>query len=158
MPAVTRVSGGPLHGIQPWVDLPCANRRNPPRHRSIEGPEAVSLSSPEGGALVRLIAGDIAGHREPGSTFTPVATVTGVVVAAGGFGLLVLHRFQRLVDGGGNAASPWGYRSPVRCKHPRGDWPGPAIGHATWLPQATVRGGAPGLREPRLAPHAEASR
>ena len=30
------------------------------------------LSSPDGGALVRLIAGDIAGHHGPGSTHTPI--------------------------------------------------------------------------------------
>ena len=31
------------------------------------------LSSADGGALVRLIAGDLAGHAGPGSTHTPIA-------------------------------------------------------------------------------------
>jgi redox-sensitive bicupin YhaK (pirin superfamily) len=32
-------------------------------------------SSPDGGALVRIIAGDIAGHKGPGSTYTPMTLV-----------------------------------------------------------------------------------
>nr|MBA2751379.1 pirin family protein [Actinomycetota bacterium] len=31
------------------------------------------LSSADGGALVRVIAGDVAGHQGPGSTHTPIA-------------------------------------------------------------------------------------
>ncbi|MER6957631.1 MULTISPECIES: pirin family protein [unclassified Streptomyces] len=69
------VSGGLFHGIQLWVNLPRANKWNRPRYQSIEGPEAALLSSPDGGALVRLIAGDVAGHRGPGSTFTPITMV-----------------------------------------------------------------------------------
>ena len=33
------------------------------------------LSSPDGGALVRVIAGDVAGHAGPGSTYTPMTMV-----------------------------------------------------------------------------------
>ncbi|MFF3560618.1 pirin family protein [Streptomyces sp. NPDC002574] len=69
------VSGGLFHGIQLWVNLPRAHKWNPPRYQSIEGPEAALLSSPDGGALVRVIAGEVAGHRGPGSTFTPITLV-----------------------------------------------------------------------------------
>lgn len=67
------VSGGLFHGIQLWVNLPAANKANPPRYQDIRGAEATLLSSNDGGALVRVIAGDVAGYSGPGSTFTPIA-------------------------------------------------------------------------------------
>ncbi|WP_039936476.1 pirin family protein [Streptomyces himastatinicus] len=69
------VSGGLFHGIQLWVNLPRANKWNPPQYQSIEGPQAALLSSPDGGALVRVIAGEVAGHRGPGGTFTPITMI-----------------------------------------------------------------------------------
>ena len=33
------------------------------------------LTTEDGGALVRVIAGDVAGHQGPGSTFTPITLV-----------------------------------------------------------------------------------
>jgi redox-sensitive bicupin YhaK (pirin superfamily) len=65
-------SGGLFHGIQLWVNLPRANKWNPPRYQDIRGAEATLLSSEDGGALVRVIAGDVAGHKGPGNTFTPI--------------------------------------------------------------------------------------
>ncbi len=72
-------SGGLFHGIQLWVNLPAANKWNPPRYQDLRAREALLLSSPDGGALVRVVAGDIAGHRGPGSTFTPIAMVHATV-------------------------------------------------------------------------------
>jgi hypothetical protein len=69
------LSGGLFHGIQLWVNLPRANKWNPPRYQSIEGRQAMLLSSPDGGALVRVIAGEVAGHSGPGSTFTPITMI-----------------------------------------------------------------------------------
>ncbi len=68
-------AGGLFHGIQLWVNLPAADKWNPPRYQDLRAREAVLLSSPDGGALVRVIAGEVAGHRGPGSTFTPMAMV-----------------------------------------------------------------------------------
>lgn len=67
------VSGGLFHGIQLWVNLPSASKWNPPRYQDIRGREAGLLSSADGGALVRVIAGEIAGHVGPGTTFTPMS-------------------------------------------------------------------------------------
>jgi quercetin 2,3-dioxygenase len=67
------VSGGLFHGIQLWVNLPAADKMTEPRYQSLEGDQVTLLSSPDGGALVRLIAGDVAGHGGPGSTHTPIA-------------------------------------------------------------------------------------
>src|SRR5262245_5758979 len=76
------VSGGRFHGIQLWVNLPGRDKFTPPRYQSLEGEQVKLLSSPDGGALVRVIAGDIAGHRGPGSTHTPI-TVAHVTVSPG---------------------------------------------------------------------------
>jgi hypothetical protein len=66
-------SGGRTHGVQLWVNLPAALKMSPPRYQAITGDELTLLSSPDGGALVRLIAGDLAGHAGPGVTHTPIA-------------------------------------------------------------------------------------
>ena len=76
------ISGGLFHGIQLWVNLPRANKWNTPRYQGIRGREATLLTSDDGGALVRLIAGDVAGYAGPGSTFTPI-TLTHVTLTPG---------------------------------------------------------------------------
>jgi len=73
------VSGGLFHGVQLWVNLPAANKANPPRYQDIRGAEEVLLASPDGGVLFRVIAGEVAGHRGPGSTFTPMAMIHATV-------------------------------------------------------------------------------
>jgi redox-sensitive bicupin YhaK (pirin superfamily) len=50
-----------------------------PRYQDIRGGEVALLSSPDGGALLRVIAGDVAGHAGPGSTHTPMAMVHATV-------------------------------------------------------------------------------
>ncbi len=69
------MSGGLFHGIQLWVNLPSANKWNPPRYQDIRGREASLLTTDDGGALLRLIAGDLGGQVGPGSTFTPITMV-----------------------------------------------------------------------------------
>ncbi|MFI6498838.1 pirin family protein [Nonomuraea typhae] len=64
--------GGLFHGIQLWVNLPGAKKMIAPRYQDIGSSSVVLLSSDDGGALVRLIAGDLAGHAGPGSTQTPI--------------------------------------------------------------------------------------
>jgi redox-sensitive bicupin YhaK (pirin superfamily) len=73
------VSGGLFHGIQLWVNLPRASKFNPPRYQDIRGGEATLLSSTDGGALLRVIAGDVAGHPGPGSTYTPITLIHATV-------------------------------------------------------------------------------
>ncbi|WP_028926871.1 pirin family protein [Pseudonocardia acaciae] len=67
------VSGGLFHGLQLWVNLPRANKWLEPKYQDLRASDSVLLTTPDGGALVRVIAGDIAGHRGPGSTYTPMA-------------------------------------------------------------------------------------
>jgi len=66
-------SGGQSHGVQLWVNLPAALKFTPPRYQAITGNGLTLLSSTDGGALIRLIAGTIDGHEGPGSTHTPIA-------------------------------------------------------------------------------------
>jgi len=66
------VSGGLFHGIQLWVNLPKAEKWAPPRYQDLRATEVSLLSSPDAGALVRVIAGEVAGHAGPGRTYTPM--------------------------------------------------------------------------------------
>jgi redox-sensitive bicupin YhaK (pirin superfamily) len=69
------VSGGLFHGIQLWVNLPSAEKWVPPQYQDLGSDRVLLLSSPDGGALVRVIAGDAGGHRGPGATRTPITMV-----------------------------------------------------------------------------------
>jgi redox-sensitive bicupin YhaK (pirin superfamily) len=66
------VSGGLFHGFQLWVNLPAADKFLPPRYQDLRGSDVTLLTTPDGGTLIRLIAGEIDGHRGPGSTHTPM--------------------------------------------------------------------------------------
>ena len=55
------VSGGLFHGLQLWVNLPKAEKWAAPRYQDLRGNEVVLLASSDAGALVRVIAGDLAG-------------------------------------------------------------------------------------------------
>jgi quercetin 2,3-dioxygenase len=69
------VSGGLFHGLQLWVNLPAAQKWNAPRYQDLRASEVALVSSSDGGALVRVIAGDVAGHAGPGSTYSPMTMV-----------------------------------------------------------------------------------
>jgi quercetin 2,3-dioxygenase len=69
------LSGGLFHGIQLWVNLPAASKMTDPRYQDIQPDAAVLLTSADGGTLVRVIAGGVAGHRGPGLTHTPISLV-----------------------------------------------------------------------------------
>jgi redox-sensitive bicupin YhaK (pirin superfamily) len=74
-------SGGLFHGIQLWVNLPRALKLATPRYQDITGAKVALLSSPDGGALIRVIAGEFAGHAGPGSTHTPITLVHATLAA-----------------------------------------------------------------------------
>jgi redox-sensitive bicupin YhaK (pirin superfamily) len=76
------ISGGRFHGLQLWVNLPSRDKMIAPRYQNLEGDLVTLLASPDGGALVRVIAGEIAGHRGPGSTHTPI-TVAHLTLSPG---------------------------------------------------------------------------
>ncbi|UGQ15157.1 pirin family protein [Yinghuangia sp. ASG 101] len=69
------VSGGLFHGIQLWVNLPSAKKMSDPRYQDIRSGSVKLLSTDDGGALVRLIAGSVAGFDGPGITHTPITLI-----------------------------------------------------------------------------------
>jgi redox-sensitive bicupin YhaK (pirin superfamily) len=69
------VSGGLFHGLQLWVNLPRAQKWAAPRYQDLRADEVGLLASDDGGALVRVIAGEVAGHTGPGSTYSPMTMV-----------------------------------------------------------------------------------
>ena len=74
-------SGGLFHGVQLWVNLPAADKFTAPRYQDIRGGQVTLLRSPDGGALLRLIAGSLAGHDGPGVTHTPITYVHATIAA-----------------------------------------------------------------------------
>ncbi len=68
-------SGGLFHGFQLWVNLPAAQKWSPPRYQDIRASQVALASAPDGGALIRVIAGEVAGHAGPGTTYSPMALV-----------------------------------------------------------------------------------
>ncbi|MEU2258963.1 pirin family protein [Streptomyces sp. NPDC019645] len=69
------MSGGLFHGLQLWVNLPAANKMMDPRYQDIRGGQVQLLTSPDGGALLRVIAGELDGHEGPGITHTPITMI-----------------------------------------------------------------------------------
>ena len=68
-------SGGLFHGVQLWVNLPSRLKMTSPRYQDIRAGQVALLRSEDGGALVRVIAGDVAGYHGPGSTHTDISVV-----------------------------------------------------------------------------------
>jgi redox-sensitive bicupin YhaK (pirin superfamily) len=71
--------GGLFHGIQLWVNLPRDAKLNNPKYQDLRSREVALVASSDAGSLVRVIAGEVAGHRGPGSTFTPMTLVHATV-------------------------------------------------------------------------------
>jgi redox-sensitive bicupin YhaK (pirin superfamily) len=64
--------GGPMHAVQLWVNLPATQKLTAPRYQALSGGALTLLASDDGGALIRLIAGELAGLSGPGVTHTPI--------------------------------------------------------------------------------------
>ena len=82
-PAWLVASGGLFHGFQLWVNLPAAQKWSPPRYQDIRANQVALAATPDGGVLVRVIAGEVPGVVNgiaaalagPGSTYTPMTLV-----------------------------------------------------------------------------------
>ncbi len=68
-------SGGVFHGFQLWVNLPARLKMTQPRYQDIRAGQVALLTSADGGALLRVIAGEIDGHAGPGVTHTAITLV-----------------------------------------------------------------------------------
>jgi redox-sensitive bicupin YhaK (pirin superfamily) len=107
-------SGGLFHGIQLWVNLPKAEKMTAPRYQDIGAGKVALLSSADGGALVRLIAGDVGGHAGPGSTHSPMAMLHVTVSPGASVSLPWRNEFNALVYVLGGKGGVGATGQPVR--------------------------------------------
>src|SRR3954464_9599730 len=108
------VSGGLFHGLQLWVNLPARDKMVAPRYQGLRGQSVALLSSPDGGALLRLIAGDLGELQGPGATYTPIVIVHATIQPGAEVDLPWRPDFNALVyvlSGNGYVG---GERRPVR--------------------------------------------
>ncbi|MGO8870776.1 MAG: pirin family protein [Acidimicrobiales bacterium] len=96
-PEELMASGGLFHGIQLWVNLRRADKMIAPRYQDIGRSSVTLLSSPDGGALLRVIAGEVDGHAGPGSTHSPMAMVHATVSPGATVSLPWRREFNGLV-------------------------------------------------------------
>ena len=75
-------TGGLFHGVQLWINLPKAKKRIAPQYQDLQGLDSSMVTSADGGALVRVLAGEINGFSGPGISHTPLA-ITHVTLAPG---------------------------------------------------------------------------
>lgn len=74
--------GGPVHGVQLWVNLPGALKLTPPRYQAITADALRLVTTADGGALVRIVAGEVGDFSGPGVTHSPI-TLLHATVAPG---------------------------------------------------------------------------
>ena len=62
-----------FHGLQLWINLPTEKKRIDPQYQDLQGTDVAMVTSGDGGAVLRVLAGEIAGHQGPGISHTPIA-------------------------------------------------------------------------------------
>ncbi len=88
--------GGMVHGVQLWVNLPAQLKFSHPRYQAITADALRLLTTPDGGALIRLIAGDLGEFSGPGVTFTPITYLHATVAPGAELALPAEPDVQRL--------------------------------------------------------------
>jgi quercetin 2,3-dioxygenase len=137
-PEALVASGGLFHGFQLWVNLPARLKLTGPRYQDIRAGQVALLSSPDGGALVRVIAGEVDGHDGPGVTHTPITLLHATLEPGAQLRLPWRRDFNALayvLAGSGTVGTE---RRPVRTGQLAAFGPGDAITVA-----AADRGGDP---------------
>jgi redox-sensitive bicupin YhaK (pirin superfamily) len=69
--AVAQETGGRVHGLQLWVNLPAAQKMDPPAYQDLRADANARRDDP--GAIIRVIAGELFDLTGPGSTRTPIS-------------------------------------------------------------------------------------
>jgi len=145
-------SGGLFHGFQLWVNLPARLKMSQPRYQDIRAGQVALLASADGGALLRVIAGEIDGHSGPGVTHTPITLIHATVSPGAQVRLPWRRDFNALgyvLAGSGTAGTD---RRPVRMGQLAAFGPGEALtfGAAAGEMDILLLGGLP-IREPVAA-------
>ena len=68
--------GGLFHGLQLWVNLPRDQKWAAPRYQDLRSSQLGLTTTPDAGALVRVIAGDVGGRTGPGRHTRPSRSST----------------------------------------------------------------------------------
>lgn len=89
--------GGLFHGLQLWVNLPRAEKMAAPHYQDLRASEVGLASTPDAGALIRIIAGEVDGVKGPGSTKTPMAMVHATILPGASMTLPWRADFNALV-------------------------------------------------------------
>src|SRR5438093_2933864 len=108
------VSGGLFHGIQLWVNLPRAEKWAPPRYQDLRAGEVGLVATPDGGVLLRIIAGEVDGHAGPGSTYTPMTMVHATLSPGARLDLPWRRDYNALVYVLAGAGTVGAERHPIR--------------------------------------------
>jgi hypothetical protein len=64
--------GGTLQMVQLWVNLRAKDKSAPPGYQTLLKDQIPSVALPQNAGLVRVIAGEYAGHNGPAKTFTAI--------------------------------------------------------------------------------------
>ena len=112
-PEALVMSGGLFHGLQLWVNLPARGKMNAPRYQDVRASDVLLLTSDDGGALIRVIAGDLAGHVGPGSTFTPMTMIHATLQPGASMTIPWRQDFNALVYGLAGRGSVGEERRPL---------------------------------------------
>jgi quercetin 2,3-dioxygenase len=107
-------SGGLFHGLQLWVNLPSNNKMAPARYQDIRANAVALLTSPDGGSLLRVIAGEVDGHRGPGVTYSPISVVHATIQPGAEVDIPWRRDYNALVYVLGGAGYVAGDRRPLR--------------------------------------------
>ncbi len=81
-PEALVMSGGLFHGVQLWINLPRSKKMIDPQYQDLQGRDSAMVTSADGGAIVRVLAGELDAHKGPGISHTPLV-ITHLTLAPG---------------------------------------------------------------------------
>lgn len=96
------VTGGLMHGLQLWVNLPRSDKLVAPRYQDLLADDLPLLASHDGASLIRLIAGQLDGGAAGtftgrGQTYTPITYAHATIAPGAELRLPWPARFNALV-------------------------------------------------------------
>ncbi len=106
-------SGGLFHGIQLWINLPASKKWLAPAYQGLESTDIALASSADGGALVRVLAGTVAGHTGPGRSQSPISIVHATLAPGARLELPWRTDFNALVYALSGRGSVGAYGQPI---------------------------------------------
>ena len=113
-PEALVASGGLFHGLQLWVNLPRKDKFLPPRYQDLRGHASALVTTPDAGALIRVIAGELDGHKGPGMTHTPITMMHATIAPGARMRLPWRPDFNALVYVLSGAGTVGAERHPIR--------------------------------------------